>query len=702
MSGAFTKVVVVGASSGIGEAIAKRLSADGAKVALVARRKDELVRVKEGLVGHDSAFVYPHDVTRFDEVPALFDRIVADLGGLDLIVYAAGVMPKIEESEYSFDKDRQMVEVNLLGAMAWFNPAAARFEAQRSGTLVGISSIAGERGRRGNPAYCTSKAALTTYLESLRNRLSRYGVNVVTIKPGFVDTQMTRGMKGLFWLISPSQAAETALAVAHDRQSPEVFVPARWSLVALVVRLLPSFIFGRAVRAASRYAAPTSADELSSVVDQARREGLSVTFRGSGRSYGDAALNGAHGAGLIVDGTRMNKMLAWDPVNGIAEVQGGLTIEGLWRRTITDGYWPQVVPGTMFPTMGGCLSMNIHGKNNFKAGPFGEHVLDFDLVTPEGQLLRCSPQDNADVFFTAIGGLGLLGAITRVRIKLHRVGSGFLRVDPCAVPNLKVMFEEFEKRLPYSDYLVGWMDCLAEGAALGRGEIHQANYLTADEDPLGPLGFHTERQTLPTRILGFPKDKLWHFMGPFLNNIGVRFVNTAKMISAERNHGKKYLQSHVGFAFLLDYVPNWRLAYGDGGFIQYQVFVPKETAQQALEDILVMCKEASLPSYLGVLKRHRPDAFVMTHALDGYSLAMDFRVTAKNRERLWALTRRMTDRVLLAGGRFYFAKDAVLDAEQVRAAYGEERLGKFRAMKERLDPNNVLVSDLGRRALGLS
>ncbi len=456
--------------------------------------------------------------------------------------------------------------------------------------------------------------------------------------------------------------------------------------------------FGRSVLASSRYAAPESTDQMASLVRRAHREGLPVTFRGSGRSYGDAALNAP---GLVVDGTRLNRMLSWDPVAGVAEVQGGVTIEGLWRRTITDGYWPHVVPGTMFPTMGGCLSMNIHGKNNFKEGPFGEHVEDFDLVTPQGEHLRCSPTENADVFHTAIGGLGLLGAITRVKVKLKKVESGLLRVDPCAVSSLREMFDEFEKRLPHSDYLVGWVDCLSEGAELGRGEIHQANYLHADEDPLGEAGFHTERQTLPTRILGFPKDKLWLFMRPFFNNPGVRLINTAKVVSARMNHGKKYLQSHVGFAFLLDYVPNWRLAYGPGGFIQYQVFIPKAEALGAMEDILRMAQEAKLPSYLGVLKRHRPDAFCLSHAVDGYSMAMDYRVTAENRERLWALTRRFTERVLAAGGRFYFAKDAVLDEDQTRRAYGDERIGRFKAMKARLDPENVLVSDLGRRVLGL-
>ncbi len=243
----FRRAIVVGASSGIGAALARQLVAGGAQVALVARRAGELDRVARSIAKENSggARVYAHDVTDFDSTPQLFERIVAELGGVDLVAYAAGVMPAIDESEYSFVKERAMVDVNLLGAMAWLNLAAARFEAQRSGTLIGLSSIAGERGRRGNPAYCATKAALTTYLEALRNRLSRYGVNVVTIKPGFVDTAMTRGKPGLFWLISSERAAKISLAAARRNVGASGFVPWRWSLVALVVRLLPSFIFRR-------------------------------------------------------------------------------------------------------------------------------------------------------------------------------------------------------------------------------------------------------------------------------------------------------------------------------------------------------------------------------------------------------------------------------------------------------------------------
>ncbi len=238
----FERALVIGASSGIGRAIAEQLLKEGARVALIARRKDAMEELAVGFPG--KAFVYPHDVTDYPKTPALFQQIAHDLGGLDLTVYASGVMPTIEENEYSFEKDREMIEVNLLGAIAWLDEAAKRFELLKSGTIVGISSIAGERGRRGNPAYGTSKAALTTFLESLRNRLSRFGVKVVTIKPGFIDTEMVRGKPGLFWLISPEDAAKQILLAAH-RGVGTAYVPRRWRLVACVLRSIPSFIFRR-------------------------------------------------------------------------------------------------------------------------------------------------------------------------------------------------------------------------------------------------------------------------------------------------------------------------------------------------------------------------------------------------------------------------------------------------------------------------
>lgn len=238
------RAIIVGASSGIGEALARALAADGCRVALVARREDRL-RVLAQTINADAAVVaalaYPHDVTETHAVPNLFETITHDLGGLDLIIYAAGIMPRVGPEEYDTEKDAETITANLTGAVAWLNEAARRFEKAKSGTIVGISSVAGDRGRRGNPVYGATKAALNAYLESLSNRIERRGAFVVTIKPGPVDTPMTQGLK-MPGMISPEQAAAGILLAAKNKVRV-AYVPGKWKPIMAVIRAIPAPIF---------------------------------------------------------------------------------------------------------------------------------------------------------------------------------------------------------------------------------------------------------------------------------------------------------------------------------------------------------------------------------------------------------------------------------------------------------------------------
>jgi short-subunit dehydrogenase len=244
MASTWQRALIVGASSGIGEELARRLAQEGCQVALVARRAEELQRVADTINqgGKMLARTYVHDVREYECVPALFQQICRDLGGLDLIIYSSGVLPQVAPDEYNFEKDRAMVEVNLMGAVAWLNEAAVRFERAREGTIVGLSSVAGERGRRSMPVYCATKAALNTYLEALRNRIARYGVKVVTVKPGPVDTPMTRGSSNLPLLIPVERAAREILRAARNGAS-NAYVPGIWRWIFLILRNVPSFIF---------------------------------------------------------------------------------------------------------------------------------------------------------------------------------------------------------------------------------------------------------------------------------------------------------------------------------------------------------------------------------------------------------------------------------------------------------------------------
>ena len=241
------RALIVGASSGIGAALVRHLAKQGYRVAALARREAKLQELCEQVnvaAANGRVHPYTHNVTDYDTIPGLFQTIVRDLGGLDLIIYVAGVQSSVTLNEYDFDKDQAMINVNVLGAIAWLNQAALRFERAGSGHIVGIGSIAGDRGRVGGPVYNSSKAALATYLEALRNRLTRHGVTVTTIKPGFVDTVLLENAAKTFWVISSQEAAER-IYQALQKKKQTVYVPARWGLVGLVIRHIPSFVFRR-------------------------------------------------------------------------------------------------------------------------------------------------------------------------------------------------------------------------------------------------------------------------------------------------------------------------------------------------------------------------------------------------------------------------------------------------------------------------
>jgi short-subunit dehydrogenase len=241
------RAVLIGASRGIGAALARKLAREGYTLALLARGEELLETLCAEInreCGETRAIYYVHDVTDHQSVPELLKRILIDLGGLDLFIYNSGISLPPGLKHFDAEKDRQTTEVNYLGALAWLNPVAALFQSAKAGQIVGISSVAGDRGRVGNPAYNASKAALTCYLEALRNRLTRYGVNVITIKPGYVETDLLKDAKQTFWAISAERAAAEIWRAIRNRKQT-VYVPARWGLLMLILRHIPSVIFRR-------------------------------------------------------------------------------------------------------------------------------------------------------------------------------------------------------------------------------------------------------------------------------------------------------------------------------------------------------------------------------------------------------------------------------------------------------------------------
>ncbi len=444
--------------------------------------------------------------------------------------------------------------------------------------------------------------------------------------------------------------------------------------------------FGMACRTDGYVFAPESIPEILSIIELARKSGRQIVLRGAGRSYGDPAILAE---GIVLDLTRMNRFLHWDAETGIADCEPGITIEQLWRTGLPNGWWPPVVSGTMFPTLGGALAMNIHGKNNYRVGTLGDNVLEIDFLTMDGTSRTLTPAD--DLFRSVISSAGMLGIITRIKFKLKKISSGNLKVYAESIPNWDAQFEAFEKRAENADYMVSWVDCFARGKAAGRGLFHAAWHETEpNQESLLAMN-----QDLPAKILGIlPKSQIWRFLRLLNNRMGMRAVNAAKHLSAKWiGNRRMHSQGLVAFSFLLDYVPDWRNAYLPGGFIQYQSFVPDARAKDVFDRQIQSSQDAKLEPFLGVLKKHRADKFLLSHGVDGFSLALDYKVTESSWPRLLSLAHQMNDLVLEADGRFYLAKDATLRPQDVRVYLGNS-WDDLLDLKGQFDPQQLLSSEM--------
>lgn len=446
---------------------------------------------------------------------------------------------------------------------------------------------------------------------------------------------------------------------------------------------------------------PSTLEEVQKCLQISREEGLPLISRGSGCSYGDAALLPE---GMSIHFSRMQRILAWDPNTGIIDVEPGVTLSRLWRYVLGDGWWPPVVTGTMEPTVGGCMAMNVHGKNNWARGTFSEHCLEFDLLQPDGSLRTLQRTEDPDFFNAVAGSFGMLGILTRIRLKMKKVASGLLDVRAISSPDLESMLRMTDEAKDQWEYVVGWIDAFAGGKKLGRGLLHFGRHLDAEEDPHPEQSLRTEYQDLPDELFYIlPKSSMWRLLKPWTNKFGMSWINRLKYLAGSTiGNDALYQQSLAEFSFLLDYVPNWKKIYSPGGLIQHQSFVPVDRAEDVFRRQLELCRKRGMPSFLAVLKRHRRDDCLLGHGVDGFSLALDFPVHPQSRDDLWKLVAEMGKMVAEAGGRFYPAKDSALSGDIYRSTFADGQLEKFLSLKEKLDPELRLRSLLAERLLGVS
>ncbi|RWP90971.1 MAG: FAD-binding oxidoreductase [Mesorhizobium sp.] len=402
------------------------------------------------------------------------------------------------------------------------------------------------------------------------------------------------------------------------------------------------------------------ADEAISLLKSGQAKPASLLAYGNGRSYGDSCQNGA---GAVVDMRSLNRIRAFNAETGVLEADAGVLLSDIIAHAAPHGFFPAVVPGTQFVTLGGAIANDVHGKNHHRRGTFGCHVESFTLLRSDGKTYRCSASDNAWLFAATIGGMGLTGLILSASIRLMRVHS--LDIVEKATPfrDLCEFFGLAEAADQANEYAVAWIDQLAGGRNSGRGLLFTGNHAEHGSHAASRAGGN----------LSVPVQPPFNMLNrPFLTAFNATYRWKKGRSTEPRQVG------YQGFFFPLDGVRDWNRLYGPKGLFQHQSVVPEETAREAVPALLVVARQAGQGSFLTVLKRFgsiRSPA-LLSFPRSGYTLTLDF----PNRGAATLTLLRELDRITVeAGGAVNPYKDARMAAEIFASSFPEwQRLEALR------------------------
>jgi len=399
----------------------------------------------------------------------------------------------------------------------------------------------------------------------------------------------------------------------------------------------------------------------------------SVIARGNGRAYGDAAIN--PDTTLLMGGC--DRFIEFDALTGIIECEAGTLLSDVLDLVVPKGWFPPVVPGTKFVTVGGLVAADVHGKNHHLEGSFGRHVESFRLATADGAVLNCSRSENAEIFAATLGGMGLTGIVLSARFRLRPVNSSLINETVIRADSLDDLLHLFEKHTTAA-YSVAWVDSLAKGSGFGRGLLMLGEHVAetgADRE-------HRERTRAPwlSVPIELPISPLTRWNIKLFNELYYR-------LQKPRTHRVRY----ENFFFPLDAIQHWNRIYGRRGFLQYQCVLGGDDAAAALRQLLKSADEIGARSFLTVLKKLGSKARFLSFPMEGYTITLDFPVTRTLLRDLGRLDRILEDHK----GRIYLAKDARAPRSLVEQGYPE--IDAFRQLRGLVDPTRRFRSLLSER-----
>lgn len=435
---------------------------------------------------------------------------------------------------------------------------------------------------------------------------------------------------------------------------------------------------------------PETIPDLQELIAYASARHQTAVPRGGGHSY-DAARNSN---GMILDLSLFRHVLSWDRGRGRITVEPGVTVDKLWRTVVGSEWRLGVLLPEREATIGACLALNASGPNAWHAGSIGEYVSDFDLLLPTGEVIQVALQNHDELFYSAIGGLGMLGIITSITLQLQRIRPAKLLRLRRVANSLSQMFDIFTDEAPREGYLMGWIDRNPREGRIGSGvvicgslieEVDQASQLPRAQEILPNI---VQLDSSP------PLENVSRLLFDLNTKPGNEMLFSQSMF--DRNRDAKYIPLEQfqfplspGHYFLRNILS--RRCYF------FHPFVPARQAPAVFSRLLQLSQQSGFVPLWCIMRQHRSDSFVLSSQVDGFSLELAYLVIWRDEVRLVQLLKAMLNQVIEADGKLCLAQDRILDAQTFRRMMGRRTIDRFLQIKANYDPDSLFQSNLFRR-----
>jgi decaprenylphospho-beta-D-ribofuranose 2-oxidase len=448
--------------------------------------------------------------------------------------------------------------------------------------------------------------------------------------------------------------------------------------------------WSKTVSEMSQVCFPKNIDDVCSVISTSKKNKKTISIRGAGLSYGDNTLNKN---GVILCTEKMREIINFNSSSGEILVQSGVTIEDVYLFCIADGWLLPVMPGSRYVTIGGALGNNIHGKNCEQEGNIGEHVLSFKIVLSSEEILECSRDKNSDIFYTAISGLGLLGVIVEIKLKMKKIPSNYISGQSRRAKSIENLIDLYEDTISNSDYSIATIDAISKGASLGKGIIHFGSFIQNGDYSVKNHEIDKKRVF---KII--PRSWLIIFARSLIGRKMIEYF--FRLHSAGYTNifpSKKKVFSFSEYHFLMDRVlPDYNL-FSKDGFYEYQALIPKNFAKEGLRKLIEITHKYGFYSSMTSLKAYRKqhELFVKSFQLDGYGITLDIKKVSNKISIQRNMFIEMNDLVLSYKGKQHLAKTPIIAKEQFESMYPS--YSKLKECKLKYDKINLFNNDMCRR-----